>query len=161
MKAGYVETERLILRGITRQDADLIVKWRADPEVYKFFRLPHRLTMEEHLKWYRERYLTDRQHCIWMAVRKEDEVPVGMFGLRKSGKEEAEISYLIAPRMQGNGYAQETAVSLLSWAKKEWNIRTVFAEIHYENGPSVRFVRRLGFEEAGKNKNFRVYKKTM
>ncbi len=38
-----LESERLILRGITEDDAPEIVEWRSDSEAYKFLRSPYRI----------------------------------------------------------------------------------------------------------------------
>ena len=39
--ARRIETERLILRTVTVDDAEAIFKWASDPEVNKFMIYPH------------------------------------------------------------------------------------------------------------------------
>lgn len=75
-----LESERLILRGITEDDAPEIVEWRSDPEAYKFFRSPHRITMDEHLAWFRNRYLSNDDRFDWMCFEKSSGSKIGVFG---------------------------------------------------------------------------------
>ena len=44
-----LKTKRLILQGITSEDADRIVRWRSDRSVYRYFQAPHKLSKEEHM----------------------------------------------------------------------------------------------------------------
>ncbi len=75
-----LESERLILRGITEDDALEIVEWRSDPEAYKFFRSPHRITMDEHLAWFRNNYLSNDNRLDWMCFEKSSGSKIGVFG---------------------------------------------------------------------------------
>ena len=75
-----LESERLILRGITEDDAPEIVEWRSDPEAYKFFRSPHRITMDEHLAWFRNNYLSNDNRLDWMCFEKSSGSKIGVFG---------------------------------------------------------------------------------
>ena len=75
-----LESERLILRGITEDDAPEIVEWRSDPQAYKFFRSPHRITMDEHLAWFRNNYLSNDNRFDWMCFEKSSGSKIGVFG---------------------------------------------------------------------------------
>ena len=55
-----LKSERLTFREITYDDAGKIVEWRGDPKVYIFFTRPHKVTLEEHLHWYNNKYFTCR-----------------------------------------------------------------------------------------------------
>ena len=154
-----IETDRLTLRGIEEQDTDIIVKWRSAPEVYRYLGSPHPLTAEEHEKWFREIYSRDENRWDWIAIGKTDKTPVGLFGLKREGKEMAEVSYLLAPEFQRKGYAGEALEALLKWAKENRGIKTATAKIHRDNADSLRFIERLKFQrDMG---DFVFYRKTL
>lgn len=152
-----IETERLRLRGIDGTDAPLIAAWRGDPAVYRYFKNPRKITEEEHLRWYRERYLPDEAREDRMCLT-EDGERIGVFGLIREG-DEAEVSYLLAPEARGKGYASEAVNGLLRYAKETWGIRRATAEIHKDNGPSLALARRLGFTPAGETGDFIIFEK--
>ena len=99
-----LHTERMILRGIEEGDASDIVRWRGDSEVYRYFKFPHQITMEEHLNWYQHRYLSNPDRLDWIGVVAEDGRKAGVFGLAMD-EDTAEVSYLLAPETQHRGYA--------------------------------------------------------
>lgn len=76
-------TERRILWEISGSDADFIVGLRSDPEGYRYFKRPHRLTAEEHGKWYREVYLQNEGSIHWICER--DGVGIGVFAAARAG----------------------------------------------------------------------------
>ena len=157
--SNTLKTERLTLREIRETDAAQIVEWRSNPEVYPYFKAPHALTKEEHLRWYHHSYLTDANRLDWLCLAAETEKPVGVFGLRRISEtpEVAEVSYLLAPEEQRKGYAAEAIRALIRHAAEAWDAQTVIAEIHKDNAPSVRLVEKLGFAFRKQTESFCVY----
>lgn len=151
-----IETKRLMFRGINETDAELIVDWRSKPDVYMYFKSPHQITLEEHLKWYNTNYLSNNNRFDWMCIEKESEKRVGVFGLYRD-KESAEVNYLLAPEAQHKGYATEAIRSLIEYAFVKWNSKRVFAEIHKENKPSIELVKKMGLEIVSQDETFVVY----
>lgn len=157
--APELRSERLRLRDITETDTCLIVQWRSNPDVYKYFIAPHRLTEEEHLHWFKSRYIEDRNRFDWIALDDENQA-VGIFGVKRENDlaEEAEVSYILDPNYYGRGYAAEAVKRLIVFCKTEWCCKTVIAEIHKDNEKSIRFAKKLGFVEYSRNGSFIFYR---
>lgn len=151
-----LESERLILRGITEDDAPEIVEWRSDPEAYKFFRSPHRITMDEHLSWYRNNYLSNNNRFDWICVDKSSGRKIGVFGAVRDGKT-AEVNYLLAPYAQHKGYASEAVKRIIEYVRSELHIKRVVAEIHRDNAPSIALAERTGFTLESESGDFLLY----
>ena len=148
MKIQDINTERLVLREIKESDAQQLVKWRSDPEVYKYFTIPRTLTVEEHLNWYRNSYVSDANRIDLIALERVEQNAVGVFGIKKKiGGSCVEISYLVDPQYQSRGYAREAMIALMCFAKERWGCETAMAEIHKNNISSIEFAKRLGFSE--------------
>ena len=150
----HLRTAWLTLREIEEKDGDFIVRLRSDPEVYRYFVFPHRITREEHLNWYRNHYLQDDDRIDWIAEDCDGKA-VGVFGI-KTGAEDgsAEISYILAPEAYGKGYAREAIEAIMAFAAEEWQITRFIAEIHKDNKASIRFVEKAGFRPAGQEGDF-------
>jgi len=163
-RAGVkAESPRLILREIESEDAENIVAWRSRPEVYRFFRAPHAVTLQEHMAWYNTSYLKDDGRLEFMAIEKQTGKPVGVFGIRKlgdcEGQEKAEVGYLLKAGAQGNGYAGEAVSLLIQLAKETWAVKKVVAEVHEDNEASIALVKRLQFVKTEKKGCFLVFEK--
>ena len=151
-----IQTERLILREINETDAIEIVKWRSDPDVYKFFKSPHEITLEEHLKWYNDNYCLNKNRFDWICIEKKTGEKIGVFGL-SFDNDVVEISYLLDRNAQHKGYAREiiSCLSIYAFEKKE--VYSIIAEIHKDNGASIRFIQGLGFTFLKCNGDFVIY----
>lgn len=155
---------RILLREIESEDAQYIVRWRAVPEVYQFFRSAHEITLQEHLKWYNTQYLNDNDRKDFIAEEKETGKPIGVFSIKKLNSYEgrcAEVSYLLQPEAQKKGYGGEAVLVLIWLAKEKWSVTKMIAEIHEDNSPSIAFAKRLGFVRREQSGSFVVYEKSV
>lgn len=151
-----VKTHRLYLRGIDESDTEVIVKWRSDPEVYRYFKSPHKITKEEHLSWLRTRYVNNADRFDWMCIENDSGDRIGVFGLaREEGS--AEVNYILAPEAQHKGYATEAIKGLMDYAQAKWSVEKITAEVHRDNTASIALIKRLGFSISSTNEDFIVY----
>ncbi len=158
-----LRTKRLILREIQEEDAGFVVELRSNPEVYQYFLSPHRVTIDEHLKWFKKHYLQDNNRIEWVAYD-ADVKQIGVFGVKRDSEESdvAEISYILSPEEYGKGYASEAVKCLETFCKEEWQVNRIIAEINKNNSASIKFADRLGMVEvAEKNKFLRFEKYLM
>lgn len=161
MKLENIQTSRLLLRAIEPQDAKCIVELRNKEEVYKFFKNPHKITVEGHLKWYAERYKQDETRYDFVILLSENlEEVIGTCGISELDidKKSMEVSYLLDDRFQKKGYAAEAVTALINMAQSRWKIREVYAVIHKENKQSIHFIKKLGFELYDSDETFFWYK---
>lgn len=159
--APQLETKRLLLNDIQESDTELIVKWRSDPNIYKYFCSPHPLVLEEHLSWYRESYIFNSNRFDFMASLKDNGTSIGVFGIKRIKEDinSAEVSYIVAPEMQGQGYALEAITRLHKYIKEEWHCTETVAVIHKDNLKSIKFAENLGYRCVEKKGTFLCLKR--
>ena len=143
-RISTIQTQRPILRGIGEEDTKEIVKWRSDPFVYRFFKNPHKITEEEHIRWYKDNYLKNPNRFDWMCIEKESGGKIGVFGIIKEEKT-AEVNYLLAPEAQHKGYASESLKGIIQYAYDDLTVKLITAVIHKDNKPSIALVEKMGF----------------
>ena len=154
-KIDKIETKRLILSGITENDATDIVKWRADPSVYMFFKNPHKITLSEHLYWFKYSYTQNPNRIDWLVYKKSGD-KCGVFGIIIHEKA-IEISYILAPKEQHKGFATEVLQTLIPYLKKKYSPQELTAEIHLNNLPSIALVKKFGFFKKYQSGDFSTY----
>lgn len=154
---GDIYTERLMLRCINESDAETIVKWRSEPDVYKYFKNPHKITVEEHLNWYRNSYLSNPNRFDWMCFDKNTQNPIGVFGLVLENQV-AEINYILSPIEQHKGYAKEAVKGVINYAVENFKVKHFIAEIHRDNEASIKFARNMSFVLDRETEEFVIYK---
>lgn len=144
-KNAEFTSERLTYRGINSDDADLIVAWRSDPDIYKYLFRGRPLSLNEHLEWYSS-YKEDDTRYDFM-IFDQDGKPIGTVGLTDIDGDKCDIAYMIGDSSaRGKGYAKEAirAVSNLAFAS---GIKVIYARVLPFNNASIRTALSCGFEE--------------
>jgi len=152
-----IESDRIYYPGIEDKDADLIVKWRSDPKVYRYFKSAHKISKDEHVNWYKNTYLNNINRYDWMCFERTTSKRIGVFGIVVDG-DSAEVNYLLSPDAQHKGYAKEGVINIIEYAKSKWSIKHVFAEIHIDNKPSIDLAERIGFIKSKCDGDFLLYR---
>ena len=150
------DSERVHFRGINETDAPEIVEWRSDPSVYRFFRAAHRITLDEHLSWYRNNYLTDESRYDWMLIDSAAGLKLGVFGAVRKGNS-AEVNYILSPCARHKGYAVEGLSRIIQYVRDKWHTDIIIAEIHRDNAPSIALAERTGFTLESESGDFLLY----
>ncbi len=160
MKNIRISTERLELISLSEEHAEVVVGLRNDENVFKYFKNPHRITLEEHINWFKTRYTNDERRFDFVIALKDTGEIIGTCGVSEFDKDEksAEISYMLAQEYQGFGYAKEAVSKLMEYCCKMYDINTFFAIIHKDNKSSIKFIEKLNFCIVNIEENFVLYK---
>jgi len=160
-----IETDRLLLRIPTAEDAQSVAGEIVDPEVMRYIGRGETGTPDDAVE------LVDRLQRAWTAdgfgrfivVRKSDDVAIGRVGLLawdptvwRSGiraeigeHAEVELGWTLARGAWGFGYATEAAAAARDWALREVRPRRLISLIHPDNERSMRVARRIGEHPEG------------
>lgn len=143
-KNAVFESQRLVFRGISAEDAAKIVEWRSNGKIVRYFFDKTPLTMEKHLKWF-ESYLRDRTRYDFIITEKINGEKAGTVGLQNLNGNSADISYLINTDLQGKGYGTEAIRAMSSYAFEHFNLKTLTAVILTDNAASRKAAERAGY----------------
>lgn len=158
-KAIVWNSKDVILREICAEDAEQIVQWRADPEVYRYFKVPRKISVHEHLRWFNEAYCLNKNRVDFIVLN-PGQTLVGTVGIIwDEERKTAEVSYLIAPEHRGKGLAAKALCALCSFGKKQWDVSRFIACVHRENLSSRKFIEAQEFTWVKNEGAFRIYQK--
>ncbi len=147
----YLETERLVLRRFTPDDAELLVELDSDPEVMRYLSggpaTPREVIEGEVLPRFLASYERAEGYGFWAAIEKTSGAFVGWFGFNphdEVGAGEVSLGYRLRRSAWGQGYATEGARALIRKGFEELGARWVFATTYEYNMASRRVMERLG-----------------
>jgi ribosomal-protein-alanine N-acetyltransferase len=148
-----LETERLILRSLTPDDAEAIFRMMSDPQVVRYLGMTAMTSLEEASQRV-ERILTNfEQHkgIRWALVDRTTGEFLGSCGYLRLLKEHhrAEIGGDLAPSAWGRGLATEATRLILAFGFEQMGLHSVEAVIHPANVASRRVLEKLGFVQEG------------
>ena len=143
-----IETERLVLRRSTVDDAQAIAAYRADPEVARY-QCWDRVDLESVRTSMSEMAGRDPGEPGWVQFSVEERdggAFVGDVGLSPDDEEPGviKVGYTMAPAVQGRGYATEAIAALFDYAFDTLEADTVIAYASAENRPSHRVAEKVG-----------------
>jgi ribosomal-protein-alanine N-acetyltransferase len=154
-----LETERLVLRAATLEDAAALQSIRTNPEVMQYMDTFYHdaLQVSKDFITYNIEGFANKKVIYWMIEEKASGKTIGDFSFWKidSKHHRSEIGYTLDPNYWGKGYMKEAMLRLFSFGFKDFNLRSFEANINPKNDKSKRILLKLGFQkEAYFRENF-------
>lgn len=148
-----IETERLLLRCITLDDAPQLFLLRSDPEIMKYLdREPHRF-VEETVTFIKEKILDSlhkNEGILWVIALKNDpEKIIGTTGFWRIDFDNyrAEIGYMLHSAYWRKGYMREAVLASIKWVFENTAVHSIEANINPENEASADLLKKTGFKQ--------------
>lgn len=147
----FLETERLVLRRFTEDDADNLFDLDGDPEVMRFITGGEPTPRDEIEDDVLPEFLLYYEHFsgfgFWAAIERYTGEFLGWFHFRPpegGSPDEAELGYRLRKSAWGKGYATEGSRALIRKGFAELGVRRVFAETMAVNLASRRVMEKSG-----------------
>jgi ribosomal-protein-alanine N-acetyltransferase len=148
-------TERLNLRELLPSDAAEIFRLRSDDRVNAFVERQRAITLDD-AKNFIQRISSlsgNNEAVMWALTFKEDTKLIGtiVFWHIEPDKAKAEVGYELLPEYHGKGIMSESLKKVIEFGFDELKFKTITAEPHPRNLPSIKLLERLGFTLTGKS----------
>jgi ribosomal-protein-alanine N-acetyltransferase len=142
------ETERLIFRDFTADDAQLILDLNNDPEVTRYVHELPVTDLEMALLNITERIIpqyTKYGYGRWAVFVKGSNEFIGWCGLKyRPERNEIDLGYRFKQAYWGKGYATEAASATLQYGFRSLRIPLITAMAHIENIASLKVIEKCG-----------------
>lgn len=148
-----LQTPRLRLRTIRRDDLDAVYALHADRRAMRYWSFAPWTEPRQAQEWFEQRLHQGQTEEAWpWGVSLTDAATligfVTLFSVQRS-QCRAEIGYLLGSPYWGRGYAQEALRAALGYGFDALELERVEADIDPRNTASCRLVERLGFRREG------------
>ncbi len=146
------QTNRLIVRKLTLEDADPLQEVFSDPQVMQFSvrGVLDRCGIEQHIKENRKKY-SQSHFCRWAVVEKISSSLVGVCGLSKDTinfNDLIHLNYRFSKENWGLGFATEVVTALIHYSASI-GLHQLYALIEPANFASINVVEKSGFKLQG------------
>ena len=138
-----IETNRLLLRPISIDDVDFMLKLINCPGFLRFIG-DRNIRTEEQTITYLQDMLNNPDITYWAILIKENQVPVGVVTwVKRDFLPSPDLGYALLPEFEGNGFAFEASQAWLDYQQKTH--KTVLAICQADNLASIKLLRKLNF----------------
>lgn len=154
-----LETERLLLRRLRREDAEALYAIASIPEVSRYLmwdRHPSVRYTKHYLKDLQRLY-DDLEYFEWGVLTREGDL-IGTCGFTKFDytANRGEIGYSFRPDVWGRGYATEAAQAAIGFGFHELGLSSVYACFALENAASIRVLTKCGMHYLGEDEPMKI-----
>ena len=148
-----IETERLLLRKITLNDASDMFEYASNPEVSEYTMWSTHVSIEDTkyflkslTKMYKKRELVD-----WGIVHKAEKKFIGTCGFVEWSMthSRAEIGYALSARYWSEGYMSEAVNAIIEFGFREMLLNRVVGRCEVHNIASARVMEKVGMQFEG------------
>jgi RimJ/RimL family protein N-acetyltransferase len=149
-----VETPRLILRRLTLDDAEFILRLLNEPSFVEFVGDKGVRTLDDA----RDYLLTGPMASyetfgfgLYLAKLKQDGTPIGICGLvRREALPDADVGFAFLPEFWSKGYAIESAAAVLEHGRNTFRLSRIVGIARPDNYASIRVLEKLGMRFEGR-----------
>ena len=143
-----IETERLILRQLTEDDAAFIFELLNEPSWIQNIGDRHIRTLDDARAYIRNGPIASYARNgfgLYLVLLKETNESIGMCGLiKRDGLDDVDIGYALLPRFWSKGFAIEAAQATKLYAKDVIDLKKIVAIVDPANEGSIRVLEKLG-----------------
>lgn len=145
--AAVYEDDVIYLRNMTKDDTDLIVKWRNSEEVRSRFIYQALFTRQSHEKWIETMVNTGKVVQMIICL-KDGDVPVGSVYIRDIDTTHHKGEYGIfigEAEARGKGIGTRAAKLMTAYAFWELSLHRLFLRVFADNVRAIRSYEKAGF----------------
>ena len=147
-----IETNRLLLRNFTIEDASLLYELNHDPEVIRYTLDP--IKDMDHAKEVLQKTILSQyaiyNHGRWAVHLKPGLEFIGWCGLKYvPERNEIDLGYRFIKPAWGRGYATEAAYACIKYGFEKLNLKRIIGRAMPENTGSLKVLEKCGFQQEG------------
>ena len=143
-----LETERLVLRRMTADDAEFILKLVNEPSFIRFIGDKGVRNHADAVQYIQTGPVANYERFgfgQYLVELKDGRVPIGMCGLtKKDSLPDADIGFSFLPAFWSKGYAFEAAAAVKAYAKDVLGISRLVAVTIPDNESSIKLLEKIG-----------------
>ncbi|MBW7675367.1 GNAT family N-acetyltransferase [Chryseobacterium chendengshani] len=144
------ETERLIIRPMSTDDADLILELYNMPNFIKFIGNRNIKTLSDAENYIKEKFLPQFEKSgfgNYLIVLKEGNQKIGGVGIfEREGLDITDIGFSVLERFEGKGYMYEAAQKIKSIGMDDFGLTKISAITTKDNFSSQKLIEKLGLK---------------
>ena len=144
----FIETNRLLLREVTSDDAGFILRLLNEPSFIQNIGDRGIRTLDDAQGYIKERLISSYEEHgfgLYIVTLKETDEKTGVCGLvKRKGLEDVDIGYAFLPEFWAKGLATEASLAVKNYAKTTIGLKKLAGITYPKNTTSVRVLEKIG-----------------
>jgi RimJ/RimL family protein N-acetyltransferase len=145
-----METERLVLRKISEDDAEFILELLNDPSFLRFIGDKGVRTIEDSRQYILKGPIDSYERLgfgLWLVELKGSKAPIGICGLlKRDSLTDVDIGYAFLPQFRSMGYGYESAFAVKNYGMNVLGLKRLLAVTNQDNIGSIKALEKIGLK---------------
>ncbi len=145
-----LETERLVLRRVTTDDAEFILELLNDPSFLRFIGDKGVRTLDDARHYVMTGPVASYEHFgfgLFLVELRETGAPIGLCGLlQRATLPDPDIGFAFLPAYQSRGYGKESAAAVMEYGRTEFGMKRILAITSLDNDASIALLQKIGLK---------------
>lgn len=144
-----LETRRLVLRPLCREDVPALEEWLGDASLYRHWgKGPSKSDLEPRRLFLKPS--RPSKSFRWGLVHREAGKVVGeLWVYRIENDRTAKVAFRLSPAFQGNGLMAEALSRAVAFCFGETELQRLWTDVHVDNAASFKTLEKAGFRREG------------
>lgn len=147
---NVLETDRLVVRKLTIDDAEFILGLLNEPSFLRFIGDKGVRTLADARDYILQGPMASYERHgfgLYLTVLKEGAIPIGMCGLlRRETLADVDIGFAFLPGFWSKGYALESAAAVKAYGLNTLGLKRIVAITNPDNEASIKLLGKLGLQ---------------
>ena len=143
-----LETERLILRKLSTDDAEFVLELLNEPSFLRYIGDRGVRNLEEAKQYILNRLVTSYERNgfgLYLVELRESRIPIGISGLvKRDTLPDPDIGFAYLPAYWSKGYAVESAAAVMNYAREVLGLTRIVAITSLDNEASAKLLGKIG-----------------
>ena len=143
-----LETERLILRRLSTDDAEFVLELLNEPSFLRYIGDRGVRNLEDAAQYILNRLVASYERNgfgLYLVELKANGIPIGISGLvKRDTLPDADIGFAFLPAYWSKGYAVESAAAVMNYAKEKLGLNRILAITSPDNEASAKLLGKIG-----------------
>lgn len=148
-----LETERLVIRKLSADDAEFIVELLNQPSFLRYIGDKGVRNNVDAVQYIQTGPLASYERFgfgLYLVELKETGVPIGICGLlKRDSLPDVDVGFAFLPAYWSQGYALESAAAVMNYGKEVLGLRRIVAITSPDNDASIRLLEKIGLRFEG------------
>ena len=145
---NVLETDRLILRRLSIDDAEFILALLNEPSFLRFIGDKGVRTLDDAREYILKGPIYSYERFgfgLYLTMLKESGVPIGICGLlKRETLGDVDVGFAFLPQFWSKGYALESASAVMAYGRSCFGLNRIVAVTNPDNEGSIRVLEKLG-----------------
>ena len=143
-----LETERLVLREISLDDAEFILALLNEPSFVRHIGDKGVRTIEDARQYILKGPVDSYRrfgHGLYLVESKGSRVPMGICGLvKREALDDVDVGFAFVPEFWSRGYGFESAAAVIAYGRDTLGLERIVAVTSPDNDASIKLLEKLG-----------------